>query len=56
MMNLKSKLQLHQVFEAELTSNQDRVDSVQKVEVVLHAMIELYYCTYTVGWYGTYRQ
>ena len=31
MTNLQSKLQMHQAFEAELTSNQERVDSVQKV-------------------------
>lgn len=31
MTNLPSKLQMHQAFEAELSANQERVDSVQKV-------------------------
>lgn len=31
MTNLQSKLQMHQAFEAELTANQERVETVQKV-------------------------
>ena len=39
MTDLQSKLQMHQAFEAELASNQERVDSVQKVCVSMFVCV-----------------
>ena len=39
MTDLQSKLQMHQAFEAELASNQERVDSVQRVCVSMFVCV-----------------
>ena len=39
MTDLQSKLQMHQAFEAELASNQERVDSVQRVRVSMFVCV-----------------
>ena len=46
--NLQSKLQKHQAFEAELSANKGRVDSVTEVSIIIYLCVEYVLFTTTL--------